>query len=302
MEMHDTLGRQFEAHRPRLRAVARRMLGSTIDAEDAVQETWLRLSRADAARIDNLGAWLTTAVGRACLDMLRARSSRREQPLEPTGREDRVPDPVVAPDRTGHPEQEALLADALESALHVVLDTLSPTERAAFVLHDVFGVPFDEIARVIDRSPAAARKLASRARQRVRGATIPSRDTLDRQREMVAVFLTAARDGDLDGLLAILAPGVVLRADYGNAPPVAGRVAQGAKAVANEAILFRRLADPALDARPAIVNGSSGRVVYREGEPYAIMAFTFDDERIVGIDILVDPERLPRIDLSHLDP
>ena len=272
----DFLAECFEAHRPRLRAVAYRMLGSLAEAEDAVQEAWFRLSRSDVRDIGNLGGWLTTVVGRVCLDMLRSRTSRREQPLE----SDRQPLPVAGP------EQDALLADSVGVALLVVLRTLTPAERLAFVLHDLFGVPFEEIAVIVDRTPAAARQLASRARRRVRGAEAPDADP-ERQREVVDAFLAAARDGDFDGLLKVLDPDVVARA--------AGGISTGAEAVARGAASFAHLARI---AEPALVGGAPGVVVLGPtGRPERALAFTVVRDRIAVIDVVTDPERLAALDI-----
>jgi RNA polymerase sigma factor (sigma-70 family) len=271
----DELARRFETHRPHLRAVAYRMLGSLAEADDAVQEAWLRLHRSEG--VDNLGGWLTTVVGRIALDMLRSRTARREAPV------DRLPDPVIGgePD----PEETAVLADSVSLALLVVLQTLSPAERLAFVLHDLFAVPFEEIARVVDRSPAAAKQLASRARRRVRGqAPEPDADPA-RQRAVVDAFLAASRGGDLDGLLAVLDPDVTLRVDQGTRL----RVVQGAAAVAGQALTFTRLAS---FARPAMVNGSVGVVTVVDGRPMSVMAVTVRGGRISGLDIIADPDRL----------
>ncbi|MEZ0294511.1 MAG: sigma-70 family RNA polymerase sigma factor [Solirubrobacteraceae bacterium] len=283
----DLLADQFEANRAHLRAVAYRMLGSVTEADDAVQEAWLRLSRADAAAIDNLGGWLTTVVGRVCLDLLRARRTRREQPLG-----DRMPEPIVDADAGVDPEHEALLADSVGLALLVVLETLSPAERLAFVLHDMFAVPFDEIAPIVGRSPDAARQLASRGRRRVRGTpSMPDTD-LERQREVVRAFLAAARGGDFEGLVALLDPDVVLRVDRG------GRTLTevvGARSVAGRALGFARLAR---FARPALVNGAAGFVVAVRGRPLAVSGFTVVGGRIARIDLLADRARLRRMDLG----
>jgi RNA polymerase sigma-70 factor (ECF subfamily) len=285
------LAERFEADRPRLRAVAYRMLGSLAEAEDAVQEAWLRVSRADASGVANFGGWLTTIVARVCLTMLQTRASRREQPLDA-----RVPDPVVSGVDGGDPEQEALLADSVGLALLVVLERLAPAERLAFVLHDMFGVPFDEIAPIVGRSPAAARQLASRARRRVRGArTVPDAD-LARQREVVDAFLAAARTGDFDALLAVLDPDVVLHADRGALPAGASREVRGAAAVATGALSYApRLA---WFAEPALVNGTAGLVVKVQGRPFAVLGFTVAHGKIVEIDILADPVRLSQLDLA----
>ena len=283
----DLLADQFEANRAHLRAVAYRRLGSVSEADDAVQEAWLRLSRADAAAIGNLGGWLTTVVGRVCLDMLRARRTRNEQPMG-----DRLPEPIVDAEAGVDPEHQALLADSVGLALLVVLETLSPAERLAFVLHDMFAVPFDEIAPIVGRSPDAARQLASRGRRRVRGTpSMPDTD-LERQREVVRAFLAAARGGDFEGLLALLDPDVVLRVDRG------GRTLTevvGARTVADRALGFARLAR---FARPALVNGAAGFVVAVRGRPLAVSGFTVVGGRIARIDLLADRARLRRMDLG----
>ncbi|ASQ98680.1 RNA polymerase sigma factor SigJ [Streptomyces sp. 11-1-2] len=295
MNENHLLAEGFEAHRGHLRAVAYRMLGSLSEADDAVQEAWLRLSRSDTAVVENLGGWLTTVVGRVCLDMLRSRTARREEPLGV-----HLPDPVISGETGPGPEDQALLADSVGLALLVVLETLAPAERLAFVLHDLFAVPFDEIAPIVDRTPAAARQLASRARRRVRGAApVPDAD-LARQREVVGAFLAAARDGDFEGLISVLDPDVVLRADYGPAPAPAPREVRGAAAVADQALTFSRLSGPGLLARPALVNGAVGVVRSRDGRPFSVLAFTVTDGRIVAIDILADPERLNGLDLTVL--
>ena len=284
-EQH-VLADRFEAERPNLRAVAYRMLGSLSEADDAVQEAWLRLSRSDAAGIGNLGGWLTTVVGRVSLDMLRSRRSRGEAPLD----EVHVPDPVVTSVDGADPERQALVEDSVGLALLVVLDTLSPEERVAFVLHDMFAVPFDEIAPMVGRNPAAARQLASRARRRVRGAAMPDSD-LPRQREVVRAFLTAAQAGDFDALVAVLDPDVVLRADTG----VPGSPVRGAAAVAGRALAFRRLA---ATSREVLVNGLPALITVQDGQPVAVMSLTISGGVVVGIDLLADPERLRRLDLA----
>ena len=292
MNERDWLAERFEEQRTRLRAVAYRMLGSLSEADDAVQETWMRLSRSDADEIENLGGWLTTVVGRVSLSMLRSRKARREDPIEV-----RMPEPIVDRADGTDPEHEALLADSVGLAMLVVLEALTPAERLAFVLHDVFAVPFDEIAPIVDRSPEAARQLASRARRRVRGeATVPDAD-LETQRRVLDAFLAAARDGDFEALLEVLDPDVVLRADRG---PLAGgaREVRGAKAVAKQATAFSRLD---LRLRPALINGAVGMVTMRDGEPFSVGAVTVRGERIVAMDILADPERLRRLDLTILD-
>jgi RNA polymerase sigma-70 factor (ECF subfamily) len=293
MNEHDWMAERFEANRTHLRAVAYRMLGSLSEADDAVQESWLRLSRTDASRVENLGGWLTTVVARVSLDMLRSRNARREQPLETY-----VPEPIVSNDAGVDPEHEALIADSVGLALLVVLETLSPAERLAFVLHDMFGVPFDEIAPILDRAPAAARQLASRARRRVRGATpVPDAD-LARQRQVVDAFLAAARDGDFDALVAVLDPDVVLRVDRGAVRPGASREVRGAAEVAGQALTFAQLA--AL-ARPALVNGAAGFVVSQRGRPVSVAGFTVTHGKIAEIDLLADPARLRQLDLTVLD-
>jgi RNA polymerase sigma factor (sigma-70 family) len=290
MDERDWLAERFEEHRTRLRAVAYRMLGSLSEADDAVQVAWLRLSRSDAAEIQNLGGWLTTVVARVSLNMLRSRDVRREEPLGV-----RVPEPIVDRADGTDPEHEALLADSVGLALLVVLETLNPAERLAFVLHDMFGVPFDDIARIVDRSPDAARQLASRARRRVRSQNqVPDAD-LAEQREVVDAFLAAARDGDFDRLVAILDPDVVLRADRGRA---GAREVRGAEAVASRALGYSRLG---LVLRPAIVNGTAGIVATREGRPFSVGGVTVRGGRIVEIDIFADPERLSRLDLTVLE-
>jgi RNA polymerase sigma factor (sigma-70 family) len=290
MGEHDGLAERFEAHRGRLKAVAYRMLGSLSEADDAVQEAWLRLDRADAGGVDNLGGWLTTVVARVCLDRLRA---RREQPVGV-----HLPEPVISRQDGVDPEQEALLAEGVGLALLVVLDTLAPAERLAFVLHDMFAVPFEEIAPIVGRSPAAARQLASRARRRVQGAaTVPDAD-LRSQRAVVDAFLAAARGGDFAALLAVLDPDVVVRADRGAVAAGASREVRGAPAVAEEALAFARLAHA---ARPALVNGAAGLVVAPGGRPFSVMGFTISGGKIVEIDILADPARVGRLDLAVLD-
>jgi RNA polymerase sigma-70 factor, ECF subfamily len=293
MDEREWLADQFEANRTHLRAVAYRMLGSVSEADDAVQESWLRLSRSDTSDVENLRAWLTTVVARVSLDMLRSRKSRREEQLGP-----RVPEPVVSREDEVDPEQQALLADSVGLALLVVLETLSPAERLAFVLHDTFGVPFDDIAPLVERTPAAARQLASRARRRVRGASpIPDVD-LSRQREVVDAFLAAARGGDFDALLAVLDPDVVLRVDRGAIPVGAAREFRGAPAVLEQVRNFARLAR---SARPVLVNGAAGFVVARRGRPVAVAGFTVAHGKIVEIDLLADPARLRELDLTALD-
>ncbi|MDP2712047.1 MAG: RNA polymerase sigma factor SigJ [Solirubrobacteraceae bacterium] len=293
MGEQDWLAERFEEHRAHLRAVAYRMLGSLSEADDAVQEAWLRLSRADARAVENLGGWLTTVVARVCLNALRSRRSRREEPLGP-----HLPEPIVDRADGTDPEHEALLGDAVGLALLVVLETLTPAERLAFVLHDMFAVPFDEIAPIVDRSPEAARQLASRARRRVRGEhTAPDAD-LDTQRAVVDAFLAAARDGDFEALLDVLDPDVVLRADLGPLPTGGSREVRGAAAVVDQASMYSRLG---LQMRPALVNGVAGLVSTRDGAPFSVGAVTVRDRRIVAIDILADPARLRLLDLTILD-
>ncbi len=292
MDGDQELAERFEEHRTHLRAVAYRMLGSPSEADDAVQEAWLRLSRADTSDVENLRAWLTTVVSRVCLNMLRSRRSRREEPLDV-----HVPDPIVSRADGMDPEHEALLADSVGLALLVVLEQLAPAERLAFVLHDMFAVPFDDIAPVVGRSPTAARQLASRARRRVQGtAPVPDAD-LARQREVVDAFFAASRAGDFDALLAVLDPDVVTRSDAGPGRP-GSVVVRGARAVAERAMSYARLSPW---VRPALVNGAAGAVVAPQGRPFAVMGFTIADGRIVEIDALTDPERLRRLDLTILD-
>jgi RNA polymerase sigma factor (sigma-70 family) len=293
MDDGEYLAGQFEANRTHLRAVAYRMLGSLSEADDAVQESWLRLSRSDTAGIENLSGWLTTVVARVSLDMLRSRKSRREEPLGT-----HVPEPIVSRADGVNPEHEALLGDAVGLALIVVLETLDPAERLAFVLHDMFAVPFDEIAPIVERSPTAARQLASRARRRVRGAT-PAPDTdLARQREVVDAFLAAARNGDFEGLLELLDPEIVVRIDRGALPAGRSREIRGARAVADQ---MRRGAQGARFARPALVNGVAGIVVAPRGRPVEVIGFTVVDGRIAEIDVLADPARVRQLDLAALD-
>jgi RNA polymerase sigma factor (sigma-70 family) len=285
------LAERFEEHRTRLRAVAYRMLGSLSEADDAVQETWLRLNRTDASAVENLGGWLTTVVARVSLNILRSRNIRREQPLGV-----HLPDPIVDRADGTDPEHQALLADSVGLALLVVLETLAPAERISFVLHDMFAVPFDEIAPIVDRSPEAARQLASRARRRVQGEnTVPDAD-LGTQRRVADAFLRAAREGDFEALLEVLDPDVVLRADLG--PAGESREVRGARAVAGQALFYSRLG---LVMQPALVNGAVGGVSRRDGEPFAVGAFIVRGGMIVAIDILADPERLRALDLTILD-
>jgi len=285
----DRLAERFEVQRPHLHAVAYRMLGSLSEADDAVQEAWIRLSRSDTAEIQDLRAWLTRVVSRVCLNHLRTRRSRRAASLDVF-----VADPVVSPEAGVDPEQEALLGDAIGLALLAVLETLSPAERVAFVLHDVFAVPFDQIAPIVGRSSAATRQLASRGRRRVQGAPTPDTD-LAGQWAVVDAFLSASRDGDFERLLAILDPEVVLRADGGTGRASLGQVVRGREAVATNAMLFRKLAASAIRT---LVNGTPGGVVRSpDGRPFAVLAFTVVGERIVEVDVLADPDRLARLDL-----
>jgi|SRR6266568_5130494 len=289
MDETEWLAERFEEHRPRLRAVAYRMLGSLAEADDAVQDAWLRLSQSDAEEIDNLGGWLTTVVARVCLNMLRSRRVRREDAFGV-----HLPDPVITPAGDLEPEQEALLADSVGLALLVVLDSLTPAERLAFVLHDMFELPFEEIAPMVGRTPAAARQLASRARRRVKGAEIPAPDPdLARQREVVDAFFAAARAGDFDALVQVLDPDVVLRADFGAGRPPA--VIRGVQAVAKVARAPR-----GAQLHPALVNGTAGAVITLYGRPFSVMAFTVVDGKIVEIDGIADPDRVRRIAASVL--
>ncbi len=292
MDEHDWLAAQFEAERLNLRAVAYRLLGSLPEAEDAVQETWLHLSRSDTSGIGNLGAWLTTVVARISLDMLRSRKLRREESLEATM-------PIIGAPGEIDPEQEMLLADSVGLALLVILDTLSPAERLAFVLHDLFAVPFDEIARVVERSPTAARKLASRARHRVQGAVRVADVDLARQREVVDAFLAASREGSFDALLAVLDPNVVLRADRGAAFAGAQLVVREASAVAQQTLQggFSQLAH---QARPVLVNGSVGVVVAAHGRPLLVLSLVIMGSKIAEIDAITDPARLDQMHLLLL--
>jgi RNA polymerase sigma factor (sigma-70 family) len=292
VDQQEWLARQFEEQRPHLRAVAYRMLGSLSEADDAVQDAWLRLSRADTSEVENLRGWLTTIVARVALNMLRSRRTRREEPLDV-----RVPDPIIDSADGTDPEHEALLADSVGLALLVVLETLTPAERLAFVLHDTFGVPFDEIAPIVERSPEATRQLASRARRRVRGAApVPDAD-LAAQWEVVEAFQAAAQKGDFEALVAVLHPDVVLRADGGATG--LSRHLEGAKAVAGQALFWERQVD--LTLRRVLINGVPGVVAIRDGTPFSVGAFTIENGKIVEIDFLTDPERLRLLDLTMLD-
>jgi RNA polymerase sigma-70 factor (ECF subfamily) len=292
MDGSEWLAGHFERHRPRLRAVAYRMLGSMAEADDAVQDTWLRLSRSGAEDVENLGGWLTTIVARVCLNMLRARSHRREEPIPV-----HLPDVVISPDGDPQPEEQALLADSVGLALLVVLDTLTPDERLAFVLHDLFDLPFGEIGPLVGRTPAAAKQLASRARRRVQGAEIPAHPDPARQREVVDAFFAAARQGDFDALVAVLHPDVLLRIDAGTRHAGAPMLARGPAAVARQAVrgIRQMLSGPAAGLLPVLVNGSAGVVVTVDGRPFAVMSFTVTDGKIAGIDAIADPGRVRKI-------
>jgi RNA polymerase sigma-70 factor, ECF subfamily len=291
---NDWLAERFEEHRTHLRAVAYRMLGSVSEADDAVQEAWLRVSRADTSAVENLRAWLTTVVARVCLNVLRSRRTRRERPLDDV----HVPEPIISRAEGVDPEHEALLADSVGLALLVVLETLTPAERLAFVLHDMFAVPFDEIGPMVGRSPTAARQLASRARRRVQGEAPRPNPDLVRQREVVDAFFAAARDGDFEALVAVLHPDVVLRSDGGTKRPDATVLVHGARTVAGRAMTFANLAPY---VRPALINGAAGVVVAPEGRVFSVLGFTVADGRIVAIDALVDPDRLAQLDLTVLE-
>jgi RNA polymerase sigma factor (sigma-70 family) len=294
MDENQWLADQFEQHRSHLRAVAYRMLGSFAEADDAVQDTWLRLSRAGADEVNNLGGWLTTVVARVCLNMLRSRNLRREEALGV-----HVPDPLVSTDMELQPEEEAVLADSVGLALLVVLDTLTPAERLAFVLHDMFDLPFEEIAPMVGRTPVAARQLASRARRRVKGAGVAAPDPdLARQRKVVDAFFAAARGGDFDALVAVLDPDVVVRMDTGAWRPQAAIVVRGAAAVARQALGGLTSLLPNVQVHPALVNGAAGVVVTRRGRPVTVMGFTVADGKIAEIDSIADPERVRRITAS----
>jgi RNA polymerase sigma factor (sigma-70 family) len=292
MPTPERLAEQFEQHRAHLRAVAYRMLGSASEAEDAVQEGWIRLGRTDVSGVENLRGWLTTVVARVCLDLLRTRKSRREDPLEV-----HVPDPVITR-ADDNPEADVMLADSVGLALLVVLETLEPPERLAFVLHDVFGMSFDEIGPIVDRSPLAARQLASRARRRVQGQTPASEADLRKQRGVVDAFLAAAQHGDFEGLLTVLDPAIVLRAD-GGAIKGMSRLVRGAQAVASQAATFSQ---SGLSNQVVLVNGNVGVVSRRpDGRAFSVLGFTIAGGKIVQIDILADPERVSRLDLSAIE-
>ena len=290
MNEHEWLAEQFEANRTHLQAVAYRMLGSLNEADDAVQESWLRLSRSDTSGIENLGGWLTTVVARICLDMLRSRNSRREESLEAA-----VAESIESREEGIDPEQEVLLADSVGLALLVVLDTLPPAERLAFVLHDIFAVPFDEIAPIVERSETAARQLASRARRRVRGAETAKPADLARQRAVVDAFLAASRTGNFEALLTVLDPEVVFRADHVAAQKGAESLVRGASVVA------RQFSGRAQGARPALVDGAVAAIVAPRGHLFLVLNFTIRNDKIVEIEAVADPERLRQIDLAVLD-
>ncbi|MFE5107552.1 sigma-70 family RNA polymerase sigma factor [Streptomyces sp. NPDC056663] len=297
MDENEFLAERFEENRTRLKAVAYRMLGSLTEADDAVQEAWIRLSRSDDRQIENLSGWLTTVVGRVCLDMLRSRRSRREEPLETQPARADAPEPVLGPQSGGDPEHQALVADSVGLALLVVLETLDPAERLAFVLHDMFAVPFDEIGRIVDRSPAAARQLASRARRRVQGVDrVPDPD-LARKREVVDAFLAAARGGDFEALVAVLDPDVVARSDGGAGGVGAPSVVRGAASVARQAIMFAPFAQ---SARMALVDGAPAVISIRDGQRFSVMRFTIERDRVVELYVVNDPARLPELDLTVL--
>ena len=288
MRDRDFLAERFEEERPQLRRIAYRMLGTLDEADDAVQEAWIKLSRSDDSQVENLGAWLTTVVSRVCLDMLRARRSRREEFVGSW-----MPEPIVAIDGAPTPEEEALIADGVGLALYIVLETLAPAERLAFVLHDMFALPFDEIAPIVGRSPEAARQLASRARRRVHGDTPVPDIELAEQKRIVEAFLAAAREGDFDALLELLDPGVTLRVDAGPGSPLAQEAIVGAATVLAEAQRWSALAPY---SRPAIVNGVAGAVVERRGGGlFAVVAVTVAHGRITALDFVLDPTKLARV-------
>jgi RNA polymerase sigma factor (sigma-70 family) len=292
MPTPERLAEQFEEHRAHLRAVAYRMLGSASEAEDAVQESWIRLGRSDVSHVENLRAWLTTVVARVCLDILRTRTSRREDPFDT-----HVPDPVITR-ADGDPKSDAMLADSVGLALLVVMETLEPAERLAFVLHDVFGMTFDEIAPIVDRSAVAARQLASRARRRVQGKAPSSDADLRNQRRVLDAFLAAVQDGDFERLLAVLDPDIVLRAD-GGAIKGMSRLVRGAQAVAAQAATFSKIG---LSNQVVLVNGNIGLVCrLPDGRLFAVIGFTIAGGKVVEMDILADPERLGRLDLSAIE-
>ncbi len=293
MDQQDWLAERFEQHRPRLRAVSYRMLGSLTEADDAVQEAWLRFSGADTSAVEDLGAWLTTVVARICLNALRSRKARPEDPIGP-----HLPDPIVSPVGSVDPEDEALIADSVGLALLIVLDSLAPAERLAFVLHDVFDVPFEQVAQIVDRSEAATRQLASRARRRLR-TTGTSDVDVARQWELVDAFLAAAREGDFDALLKVLDPDVVRRVDAGATIPGVPQILRGAQAVASGALSFQKLG---YVSRRALINGGPGVVSFAGEEPVSVVGFTIAGGRIVEMNILTDPARLRQLDLTVVAP
>jgi RNA polymerase sigma factor (sigma-70 family) len=293
VDEHPWPAEEFERHRQHLRAVAYRMLGSRSDADDVVQEAWLRLDRADADAVANMRGWLTTVVARLCMDALRARRSRREEYVGTW-----LPEPLVSPESGDDPEHEAVLADSVGLAMLVVLDTLDPAERLAFVLHDMFGLPFDEIAPIVDRSPVATRQLASRARRRVRGASPEADRDRDRQREVVNAFLAASRAGDFEALLEVLDPEVVLRADRGGLPAATGQSAEVTGAAQVAQYVLRRAPHFAHFARPVLVNGTPGLVIAPQGRPLAVVGVTSAGGRIVEIDLVADPDKIRSVDLN----
>jgi RNA polymerase sigma-70 factor, ECF subfamily len=293
MDQQDWLAERFEQHRPRLRAVSYRMLGSLSEADDAVQEAWLRFSGADTSAVEDLGAWLTTVVARICLNALRSRKARPEEPIDP-----HLPDPIVSAVGAVNPEDEALVADSVGLALLIVLDSLSPAERLAFVLHDVFDVPFEQVARIVDRSEAATRQLASRARRRLRTTGTSDMD-IAKQWELVDAFLAAARDGDFDALLNVLDPDVVRRVDAGATLPGVPSILRGARAVASGAVSFQKLG---YVGRRALVNGGPGVVSFAGDKPLSVVGFTIAGGKIVEMNILTDPARLRQLDLAVLAP
>ena len=293
MDELDLLASRFEEHRPHLRGVAYRMLGSLSEADDAVQDTWHRFSRTDTSDVENLGGWLTTVTARVCLNHLRTRGRRREEPLDV-----HVPDPIISSAGGVDPEHEVVLADAVGLALQVVLESLVPAERLAFVLHDMFAVPFDEIAPIVGRTPTATRQLASRARRRVQEAPATPDADLAAQRTVVDAFFAASREGDFDALVAVLDPDVLLRSDGGTLRPEASVLVRGAETVAGRALMFSQLSP---FVRPALINGAAGVVVAPEGQAVSVMAFLVRDGRITEINVIVDPERLATLDLTALD-
>jgi RNA polymerase sigma factor (sigma-70 family) len=292
MDENEFLAAQFEEHRTRMRAVAYRMLGSLSEADDAVQEAWVRLSGVDADEVENLGGWLTTVVARVSLNMLRSRRTRREEPFDV-----RMPEPIVDRADGTDPEHEALLGDSVGLAMLIVLETLNPAERLAFVLHDMFALPFEEIAPIVDRSPAATRQLASRARRRVQGGKATPDADLDTQREVLGAFLAASREGNFEALLEVLDPDVTLRADPDAVAIGSARIVRGSENVARQAFAFSRLD---LEVRPVLVNGAPGTVTLRDGRPFAVAGFTIRNGRIAEMDVYADAGLLSRLDLALL--